>query len=152
MTFNLNNQVAVITGASGNLGQATARAFRASGAKLALIARIAIRLQSLYPELSTAPNVFFAAPYYLEDPTSTSLAIQKIIEKYGRIDILVNTVGGYLAGKPVHETDLDAFDHIVELEYAYSRRDLTSRHSYYDRAKNGQNCSCVWPGRSRGQS
>ncbi len=110
-----NGQVTVITGASGNLGQATARAFRAAGAKLALIDRASNRLQTIFPELVTAPNVVFCTPHNLSDPESVSLAVQKIVEKYGRIDILVHTVGSYVGGKPLHETDSDTFEHMWDV-------------------------------------
>lgn len=113
--YNLNGQVALITGASGNLGQATARAFRAAGARLALIDRSANRLQTTFPELVTAPTVLFTAPYDLADPESTASAVKKIIEKFGRIDILVNTIGGFQAGKPLHETELETLDNMWKL-------------------------------------
>ena len=68
---NLNDQVALITGASGNLGQATARVFRAAGVRLALIDPSANRLPNIFPELVTEPTVLFTAPHDHAHPEPT---------------------------------------------------------------------------------
>jgi NAD(P)-dependent dehydrogenase (short-subunit alcohol dehydrogenase family) len=41
--------------------------------------------------------------------------VQETVSRFGRIDILVNTVGGYRAGAPLHETPLDTWDFLVNL-------------------------------------
>jgi NAD(P)-dependent dehydrogenase (short-subunit alcohol dehydrogenase family) len=41
--------------------------------------------------------------------------ISRIKEKFGRLDVLVNTVGGFRAGSPLHETDLDTYELMFNL-------------------------------------
>jgi NAD(P)-dependent dehydrogenase (short-subunit alcohol dehydrogenase family) len=113
--FNFNQQVILITGAAGNLGQAVTRAFRAGGAKLVLVDRTPDRLGHIYPDLVTAPNIFLAAPYDIFEPESVKALVGRIVDRFGRLDILVNTVGGYRAGTPVHQTPLETFDLMINI-------------------------------------
>ena len=113
--FNLNSQVVLVTGAAGNLGQAVARAFRAAGAKLVLADRANDRLPRIYPELISAPNVFLAHPYDIADPASARALVQRARERYGKIDVLANTIGGYKAGTPLEETPIEVLDEMFSL-------------------------------------
>jgi NAD(P)-dependent dehydrogenase (short-subunit alcohol dehydrogenase family) len=115
MNFDFSNRVAVITGAAGNLGVAVARAFQAAGAKLALVDRSSDRLPSLFPDLTGSPDHLFAPPTDVTDPNSVAAAIEAITRRFGRIDTLVNTAGGYRAGTPVHETSLDDWEFMLNL-------------------------------------
>jgi NAD(P)-dependent dehydrogenase (short-subunit alcohol dehydrogenase family) len=113
--YDTKDQVAVITGASGNLGQAVVGAFQNAGAKLALIDRSTDRLQQMFPEFSNSDDHFFAEDVDLLEPEAVKATIQETINRFGRIDILVNTVGGYRAGEPTHELDLKTWDFMLDL-------------------------------------
>jgi NAD(P)-dependent dehydrogenase (short-subunit alcohol dehydrogenase family) len=115
MKFDFSNRVIIITGAAGNLGVATARAFQAAGARLALVDRSPDRLPNLFPELADSPDHFFAPPTDVTDPASVAVAIEAIHRRFGRIDALVNTAGGYRAGTPLHETPLSDWDFMLNL-------------------------------------
>jgi NAD(P)-dependent dehydrogenase (short-subunit alcohol dehydrogenase family) len=115
MTFDFSGQVAMITGASGNLGGAAARAFRAAGAKLALVDRHEEVLETLFPDLVGDSDCFISGCADLTNPDDVSPVIQAAMEHFGRIDILANTVGGYRAGTPIHETSLDTWEHMINL-------------------------------------
>ena len=113
--FNFEQKVSVITGASGNLGAASARAFYGSGANLVLFDRKPDRIPELIPELTNSPNRYLIANVDMTDPQSVQGAVAAAVDRYGRIDVLVNTVGGYRAGTPVHETPLETWDDMMTL-------------------------------------
>ncbi len=114
MNFDFSGQVAVVTGAAGNLGGAVARAFRDSGGSLVLIDHSSNRLPTLFPELTNSDH-FFSAPTDVTDPASVAGAVEEIKRRFGRIDILVNTAGGYRAGTPLHETPLSDWEFMLNL-------------------------------------
>jgi NAD(P)-dependent dehydrogenase (short-subunit alcohol dehydrogenase family) len=115
MKFDFSNRVIIITGAAGNLGAATARAFQAAGARLALVDRSPDRLPNIFPDLADSPDHFFAPPTDVTDPVSVGVAVEEINRRLGRIDALVNTAGGYRAGTPLHETPLSDWDFMLNL-------------------------------------
>ena len=106
----LANKVVIVTGSVGNLGLATARALQTAGAKTALLDRSDDRLRQNYPDLVGSPDHFLAGGVDLTNADSMARMAQAICERFGRIDALVNTVGGYRGGKPVHEMDLADWD------------------------------------------
>jgi NAD(P)-dependent dehydrogenase (short-subunit alcohol dehydrogenase family) len=115
MKFDFAGQVAVITGAAGNLGSAVARAFSGAGAKLALIDRTTDRFPTLFPDFAQSPDCFFAPPTDGADSGAVALAVDKIKQRFGRIDILVNTIGGYRAGATLHESQLKDWEFMLGL-------------------------------------
>jgi NAD(P)-dependent dehydrogenase (short-subunit alcohol dehydrogenase family) len=115
MKFDFNGQVAIITGAAGNLGSAVAHGFRSAGAKIALIDQSTDRFPKLFPNLAQSPDCFFAPPTDVADPGAVALAIDEIKRRFGRIDILINTIGGYRAGTPLHETPLGDWEFMLGL-------------------------------------
>lgn len=115
MKFDFTDQVVIITGAAGNLGVAVARAFRSAGAKLALVDLSSDRLPTLFPDLAQSHDCFFAPSTDGADPGAVALAVDEIRRRFGRIDILVNTVGGYRAGTSLHETPLSDWEFMLNL-------------------------------------
>ncbi len=106
----LADKVVIVTGSLGNLGLATARACQEAGAKTVLVDRSNDRLRENFPDLVDSPDHLFAGGVDLTNPDSLSHMALSAIEQFGRIDALVNTVGGYRGGKPVHEVDLADWD------------------------------------------
>ncbi len=115
MKFDFTNRVVLVTGAAGNLGTAVARAFHASGARLVLLDRSPERLPELYPDLAGSTDHFFTPPTDVTDQQSVEAAVAEAIRRSGRIDVLVNTAGGYRAGVPVHETGVGDWDFMLNL-------------------------------------
>ncbi|MDX1521306.1 MAG: SDR family NAD(P)-dependent oxidoreductase [Anaerolineae bacterium] len=113
--FDFSDKVVVITGGTGNLGQAIIRAFQAAQAKLVLLDRSENNLQKAYPELTSSPNYYFANNTDLTEPDRVATAIAGAIDHFGRIDVLVNAAGGFRAGTPLHETPLDTWDFMLNL-------------------------------------
>ncbi len=110
-----SDKVVVITGAAGNLGSAVVRAFEAQGASLVLLDRNAGRLQEIFPVISRLNKHLLVDEVDMASKESVDDAISKVIAHYGRIDVLVNTVGGYRAGTPVHETPIETMEFLMDL-------------------------------------
>jgi len=113
--FDFSNRVVIVTGAAGNLGSAVARAFQAAGAKLVLVDRTADRLPRLFPDLVDSPNHFLATSIDLTSADAVETMVDETVKRFGRIDVLVNTAGGYRAGTPVHETPFETWDFMLNL-------------------------------------
>lgn len=110
-----SDRVVVVGGAAGNLGGAVAHAFDAAGARLGLLDRQPDRLQRIYGRLAENPNHLLLGSVDLTDPESVERAVDTFIKQFGRIDVLVNTTGGYRGGTPVHETPLETWDFMFAL-------------------------------------
>lgn len=113
--FDFSNRVVVITGAAGNLGVVTAHAFQAAGASLVLVDRSPDRLPKLFPELANSPQHFLATSVDLGDVAAVEKMAAETVNRLGKIDVLVNTAGGYRAGTPLHETPLEDWDFLLNL-------------------------------------
>lgn len=109
------NQVAMITGVSGNLGSATGRAFLEAGARLALIDRNEDLVLPEFPEIREQPDRYLCYGADLTSPKEVDRVVESVIDRFGRIDVLVNTVGGYRAGSPLHETSIDTWEIMIKL-------------------------------------
>jgi Short-chain alcohol dehydrogenase of unknown specificity len=106
----VKDKVVIVTGSVGNLGLATVRALEHGGARTVLVDRSKDRLTEIFPDLANSPRHMFAGGVELADDGSLKAMVDAIVERFGRIDGLVNTVGGYRGGKPVHETELADWD------------------------------------------
>ena len=103
--FRLDDQVAVVTGASEGIGYGLAKALANAGAKVALAARNADRLNQLADEIRAEGGDAFAVPMDVCDVTQISDAMQKIHEHWGSLDILVNNAGIGLKSAAVDVTE-----------------------------------------------
>ncbi len=108
-------RVVLITGASGNLGAAVARGFQAAGAQLVLADRAANRLPDLFPDLAASRQHMLCGSVDATDPGMVQRWVDAAIARFGRIDVLANTIGGYKAGAPTHETSLETWDFMMNL-------------------------------------
>ena len=113
--MNLQNKVAIVTGAVGNLGTATARLFQQAGAKTVLVDRSHDRVREAFKNIADSPDHLLAGGVDLSDAGSLGMLIERTLAKFGRLDVLVNTVGGYRGGKPVHEADLADWDFLFNV-------------------------------------
>jgi NAD(P)-dependent dehydrogenase (short-subunit alcohol dehydrogenase family) len=111
----LKDKTVIVTGAAGNLGQAVARAFLAAQSRLVLVDRRKDRLPRLFPELVDTAEHVLAADVDLMDPQAVESMVETTVRRFGRIDVLANTVGGYLGGTRVHETPLEKWDGSLNL-------------------------------------
>ncbi len=113
--MNLQNKITIITGAVGNLGTATARLFQQAGAKTVLVDRSQDRVREAFKDIADSPDHLLAGGIDLSDAASLGTLMEQTLGKCGRVDALVNTVGGYRGGKPVHEADLADWDFLFNI-------------------------------------
>jgi len=102
----------MITGARGNLGAAVARAYAATGARLVLVDRQASDCEALAATLAVESHCDGGD---LGDPAAIDGIITRAVARFGGIDALVHTVGGYAAGTPIHESSIDVLDQMYNL-------------------------------------
>lgn len=109
--MDIQDKVIVITGASGGIGETTARLLTQHGARCALVARSAEKLSALAAELPGS----FPCPADLRDESAARRMIEAAWAHYGRIDVLINNAGRGLYGTPVAEIDTTDLREIFEL-------------------------------------
>jgi NAD(P)-dependent dehydrogenase (short-subunit alcohol dehydrogenase family) len=112
--MSLNNRVAVITGATGTLGKVVAGMLAQSGVRLALFSLNQNRLDKLAGELKLPADRYLTAAVNFRDPQETQRAHTLTIEKFGRVDILLNFIGGWTGGKSVVEFEPNEFDEMLQ--------------------------------------
>ena len=87
--FRLDERVAVVTGASSGLGARFARGLDAAGARVVVAARRRDRLDALADELEDA----FSVACDLSDAGAPAALVKATLDRFGRIDIVVNNAG-----------------------------------------------------------
>src|SRR5712672_2629875 len=114
MPETLDGTVALVTGASSGIGEATARELAARGAKVALAARRLERLEHLASEIGGAGQTALVIEADIAEPGQASAAVQRTVEELGRLDILVNNAGVMLLG-PIEDAPTEEWDRMIDL-------------------------------------
>lgn len=91
--FSLKGRVALVTGASRGLGLAMAESLAAAGAHVVLNGRDARTLQPCADRLTGQGRPASIAPFDVADERAATTAVQEIVRRQGRIDILINNAG-----------------------------------------------------------
>ena len=106
----------VITGASAGIGRAAASEFAREGANLALLARRRDRLESLQEELQEFPGTVHACPCDVSRRDRVEQAARTVLEKFPRIDVLVNNAGFAIYGA-VSDLSIDDIESQMRTNY-----------------------------------
>lgn len=108
----LASSVAIVTGASSGIGEATARALAAEGAAVVLAARRADRLAALADDLG--PDCALAVPTDVTDRAACEALVATTVARFGRIDVLVNNAG-VMPLSLVENARLDEWQRMVDV-------------------------------------
>ena len=106
----LSGKVAIIAGASSGMGAATARLFAAQGATVVLGARTAGALDSLSQDINATGGVALAVPTDATDRDAAQALADTAVEQFGKVDVLVNSVGTNLKQRALTVLDPDDWD------------------------------------------
>ncbi len=110
----LDGTVALVTGASSGIGQATARALAEQGAAVALVARRADRLERLGGELADAGGTALPIEADVSQRDQAEAAVGRAVEELGRLDVLVNNAGVMLLG-PIADAPVEEWEQMIEV-------------------------------------
>ena len=114
MASKLAGTAALVTGASSGIGAATARRLAQDGAFVTLVARRRDRLEALAAEIDQAGGTALVVEADITDRTQAEAAVQRAVERFGRLDILVNNAGLMLLG-PVVDADAGEWDRMIAI-------------------------------------
>jgi len=86
----LEGKIAIVTGAGRGIGRATAKLFAAEGAKVAILSLTPGNIDAVVADIEAAGGTALGIPCDVSDPDQITAAIDKVVEVFGGIDILVN--------------------------------------------------------------
>ena len=113
------DSTALITGASQGIGAATARAFAAAGANVAVLARRREPLETVVEDLEAVNDINAVAVLAdITDDAAVQRAVEQAKDALGGIDILVNNAGDLVQRQQVVDYDLADLDHLIRLNLA----------------------------------
>jgi len=110
-----SGKVVLVTGGTGALGREVCHAFLKAGALVATTYVIDEEIPALESKIGDLKKNIFLIKKDLGNEKDVQALVSEIVKKYGRIDVLANVVGGYMAGKPVTEIDEKDWDTMMNL-------------------------------------
>jgi NAD(P)-dependent dehydrogenase (short-subunit alcohol dehydrogenase family) len=110
MDLGLTGQVALVTGASSGIGQAIALAFAAEGVKVAIVGRDTERLQQTVADIQKLGAESIAIQADLTQLDEVKRVVAETIQRFDRINILVNSAGSAMGGPFLEIPDQQWFD------------------------------------------
>jgi NADP-dependent 3-hydroxy acid dehydrogenase YdfG len=114
MANSLGGTVALVTGASSGIGEATARALAAAGASVAISARRVDRLERLGGEIADAGGTALPIESDVTDPDQATAAVERTVAELGRLDIVVNNAGQMLLG-PIEDAPTEEWERMIDI-------------------------------------
>lgn len=113
MTRHLEGTVALVTGASSGIGEATAVALAAEGASVAIAARRRDRLEAVTERIGTDSDVLIIETDITDEASARGM-VESTVAEFGRLDTLVNNAGVMLLG-PIVDAPVEEWQRMVEL-------------------------------------
>ena len=125
MEINFSDKVVLVAGGTGGLGNAVSRAFLEEGAKVVVTYRKDEEFAALKQSAGANAGALEGAVVDVTDEGATSEFVGRVLSRYGRVDVLVNTVGGYAGGVKLWDMETKVFDTMLLLNlcagYALTR-------------------------------
>lgn len=111
----LKDKVVIVTGGNSGVGAVAAKLLAAEGAKVVITARRAAALEAVAKEIEAAGGTVLAVPTDISKPGDAENLVEKTMEKFGKIDVLVNNAGILEEGlKPIDRYTDEDLDRILE--------------------------------------
>lgn len=125
MSGRLHDKIIFVTGGSTGIGLDCAKAFAREGAKLALVARNGEKAGAAASDLGSE-HIGFACD--VSDGEQVRLAIARVLQHFGRLDVILNNAGIGHPSKPLHETTEEEWDQLfaINIKSVYH----TTRHGF----------------------
>jgi short-subunit dehydrogenase len=115
-TYNFRGKSVVITGASRGLGLVLARLFAVEGARLTILARDTADLRRAERDLTARRAEVFAIPSDVRNQQEVNNAVKRIIDRYDRIDVIINNAGVIQTG-PVEHMGVEDFENAMAVHF-----------------------------------
>jgi dehydrogenase/reductase SDR family member 4 len=114
-SFSLAGQVAIVTGASKGIGEAIAHLFAAQGAKVVVSSRNQESVDAVAKNIHEAGGEAIGIAAHVGDMNALKNLVDKTLEHYGKIDIVVNNAATNPIFGPLEEANEGAFDKIMQV-------------------------------------
>src|SRR4051794_1720067 len=108
------DRVAVVTGVSSGIGEATAKALAREGYAVALAARREERIKELAEQIASSGGKALAVPTDVADQASAAALIETTKNELGSVDVLINNAGVMLLG-PINGADIEHWQRMVNV-------------------------------------
>ncbi len=112
-----HGQVVIVTGASAGIGKALALLLAAQGAKVAIAARRAERLEQVASECRQRGGEVLVVPTDVTDEAQCKLLVDKTVAAFGRLDMLINNAGLAVSALFDEYPDLRLFKHTMDVNF-----------------------------------
>jgi NAD(P)-dependent dehydrogenase (short-subunit alcohol dehydrogenase family) len=109
------NVSVLVTGAASGIGRATALAFAAAGAKVLVVDRQAEGSAETVSQIEAAGGQAISAVVDVTDADAVADLVKTAVHAFGRLDVAVNNAGILGAPAPLHDTDEDRFEQVLNV-------------------------------------
>lgn len=114
-TFDLTGQVALVTGATKNIGHALALGLANAGADIVVVGRTVSECESTAEEIRAMGRRALAVPTDVTDQGAINAMVDKAMAEFGRIDILMNNAGAAIT-KKAEDLTMEEWDRVVNVD------------------------------------
>jgi len=115
MNVNQSGKIVLVAGGTGGLGRAVCMAFLEEGCKVAVTYQVPEKWEALQSATGAKNLQLEGVRLDVTDETAVNGLIANLVGKHGRLDVLVNAVGGYAGGTKLWELEAKVFDKMLAL-------------------------------------